>query len=156
MSAYPRPSRLWPFARRMMPRTAALLAAFLAGMLSAGSLAAGEQAGQMQLLMFERDGCSYCRLWHEEIGPAYPKTIEGAAAPLQRIDIKAPLPEGVTLTARHPVFTPTFVLLKDKTEAGRIEGYASNEFFWGLLNGLLTRAGWTPDDPASEDAATAP
>lgn len=149
-------TRFGPFALRMMPGAAALLAAFVLGMWSAGSLAAGEQAGQMRLLMFERDGCIYCARWHDEIGPAYPKTVEGAAAPLQRIDIKDPLPEGVTLTARHPVFTPTFVLLKDETEAGRIEGYASNEFFWGLLNGLLKRAGWTPNDPESAGAAAAP
>lgn len=144
-------TRFGPFALRMMPWAAALLL----GLWSAGSLASGEGAGQMRLLMFERDGCIYCARWHDEIGPAYPRTAEGAAAPLQRIDIKDPLPEGVTLSARHPVFTPTFVLLKDGTEAGRIEGYASNEFFWGLLNGLLKRAGWTPNDPESAEAAAA-
>lgn len=102
----------------------------------------------LELLMIEREGCSYCRRWHEEIGPAYAKTGEGQAAPLRRHDIHAPLPEGVTLTGRPPVFTPTFVLLRDGTEAGRIEGYAGDEFFWVLLAGLLEDAGWTA--PAAE------
>ena len=130
-------------------------AAFLTAALTAGSLWAGE----LELLMFEQDGCAYCLRWHEEIGPAYPRTSEGASAPLRRIDIRAPLPEDVTLTARHPVFTPTFVLLEGGTETGRIEGYAGDEFFWVLLNGMLTRTGWTPGDappkaaPASGDGA---
>lgn len=93
--------------------------------------------------MFERDGCSYCLRWHEEIGPAYPRTAEGAAAPLRRIDIAEPRPEEITLTGRPPVFTPTFVLLQEGTEVARIEGYAGDEFFWVLLDGMLDRAGWT-------------
>lgn len=97
----------------------------------------------LELVMFERDGCSYCLRWHEEIGPAYPRTAEGAAAPLRRIDIAGPLPGEITLTGRPPVFTPTFVLLREGTEVARIEGYAGDEFFWVLLDGMLDRAGWT-------------
>lgn len=97
----------------------------------------------LELVMFERDGCSYCLRWHEEIGPAYPNTAEGAAAPLRRIDIAEPLPGEITLTGRPPVFTPTFVLLREGTEVARIEGYAGDEFFWVLLDGMLDRAGWT-------------
>ncbi|HRO16069.1 MAG TPA: hypothetical protein PLL33_13725 [Paracoccus sp. (in: a-proteobacteria)] len=105
-------------------------------------------AGQLELLMFEREGCAYCRQWNEEIGPAYPRTPEGAAAPLRRLDIKAPLPHGVTLTGRPPAFTPTFVLTDDGTEVARIEGYAGDEFFWVLLDRMLAQAGWTPDTAA--------
>jgi len=105
-------------------------------------------AAQFQLLMFERDGCSYCRQWNEEIGPAYPKTAEGRAAPLHRLDIKDPLPLGITLTGRQPAFTPTFVLLSEGTEVGRIEGYAGDEFFWVLLDQMLQDAGWSAAEPA--------
>lgn len=96
----------------------------------------------LELVMFEREGCSYCLRWHEEIGPAYPRTAEGAAAPLRRIDIAAPLPDGITLTGRPPVFTPTFVLMREGVEVARIEGYAGDEFFWVLLDGMLDQAGW--------------
>lgn len=128
------------------------LASLLAALVVLCAVAAGAYAGQFQLLMFERDGCSYCRQWNEEIGPAYPKTAEGQAAPLQRLDIKAPLPSGVTLTGRSPAFTPTFVLLSDGIEVGRIEGYAGDEFFWVLLDRLLRGAGW----PTASDAANTP
>lgn len=138
---------------RLVRSCLAALIAVLAMLWTMGSIAA---AGQFQLLMFERDGCSYCRRWNEEIGPAYPKTAEGQAAPLHRLDIKAPLPSGVTLTGRHPVFTPTFVLLSGGTEVGRIEGYAGDEFFWVLLDRLLRDAGWMAAAPSSGPAGTGP
>ncbi|WP_195759911.1 hypothetical protein [Paracoccus sp. S-4012] len=117
--------------------------------LSAGIAA----ADPLQLLMFEREGCIYCKQWNEEIAPIYPKTAQGEAAPLRRLDITAPLPADVTLTGRRPAFTPTFVLTRDGTEVARLEGYAGDEFFWVLLDGMLGRAGWSADPAAAETAA---
>ena len=91
---------------------------------------------ELSLLMFERDGCPYCRQWDREIAPIYGKTPEGQSAPLTRLDIHEPLPDGVTVD-RAPQFTPTFVLLEDGVEVGRIEGYPGDAFFWALLDGLI-------------------
>ena len=91
------------------------------------------------LLMFEQPGCIYCARWTEEVGPEYPLTDEGRAAPLTRIDLHADLPEGVRITTA-PLFTPTFVLLSDGVEVGRIEGYPGEDFFWPLLGGLIRQA----------------
>ncbi|SDW87045.1 hypothetical protein [Paracoccus sanguinis] len=113
-------------------------------------------AAERSLLMFQRDGCSYCKRWDAEIAPAYPRTAEGQAAPLVRLDIHDPLPEGVTLTGRAPVFTPTFVLTDAGTEVGRIEGYAGDEFFWVMLAQMLTRTGWDPATPARPVEAVPP
>lgn len=132
------------------------LASMGAALVMLCAMAAGGHAGQFQLLMFERDGCSYCRQWNEEIGPAYPKTAEGQAAPLYRLDIKAPLPADVTLTGRPPAFTPTFVLLSEGTEVGRIEGYAGDQFFWALLDRLLRDAGWPAADAPSDVQPSTP
>ena len=86
-----------------------------------------------ELLMFEADYCEWCEVWNEEIGPIYPKTAEAKCAPLRRLDISEALPpdlEGV-----KPVrFTPTFVLVEDGREVGRVLGYAGEDFFWGLLD----------------------
>lgn len=131
-----RPIRSWFFG------AALALLPFLPMPLLAEDNASAARTAPLELVMFERDGCSYCLRWHEEIGPAYPRTAEGAAAPLRRIDIAEPLPDGITLTGRPPVFTPTFVLLREGTEVARIEGYAGDEFFWVLLDGMLDRAGW--------------
>ena len=133
---FPMPLKLHP--------TCSCLAAIVAALAVLWAMAANAAPAELQLLMFERDGCSYCRQWNEEIGPAYPRTAEGAAAPLRRIDIAQPLPVGITLTGRPPVFTPTFVLLREGAEVARIEGYAGDEFFWVLLARMLSEAGWTP------------
>lgn len=130
-----------PPARSCLAAPVAALVAVLVMLWTTAATAAA--AAQFQLLMFERDGCSYCRQWNEEIGPAYPKTAEGQAAPLHRLDVNDPLPAGMTLTGRHPVFTPTFVLLSEGTEVGRIEGYAGDEFFWVLLTRMMEDAGWS-------------
>ncbi|WP_417607569.1 hypothetical protein [Primorskyibacter flagellatus] len=90
-----------------------------------------------QLVMVERDGCHWCEAWNEVIAPIYPKTDAGAFAPLLRADLYEEPPEGVRFD-RPVSFTPTFILVDDGRELGRIEGYPGEEFFWVLLEKLLT------------------
>lgn len=96
-------------------------------------------AAQIELLMVEQAGCIYCARWHDEVGPEYPITDEGRAAPLRAQQLREALPEGITL-ARPAVFTPTFILLKDGAEVDRIEGYPGEDFFWPLLAGMIAAA----------------
>ncbi|NGQ91600.1 thioredoxin family protein [Rhodobacter sp. HX-7-19] len=98
------------------------------------------QAQGLQLAMVEQPGCIYCARWHAEVGPEYPLTAEGIAAPLLQLQLREPLPDGVTLRA-PPVFTPTFILLRDGTELSRIEGYPGEDFFWPLLAQMIAAAG---------------
>ncbi|THH39160.1 hypothetical protein E4Z66_00115 [Aliishimia ponticola] len=91
------------------------------------------------LLMAEQIGCHYCKRWDAEISAIYPKTNEGRTAPLRRYDIHDGTPDGIAL-ARSVRFTPTFVLVKDGVERGRIEGYPGEDFFWGLLGLMFERA----------------
>ncbi|MEL7115906.1 MAG: hypothetical protein AAGP08_09990 [Pseudomonadota bacterium] len=98
---------------------------------------------ETRLLMAEEPGCYWCAQWNEAIGPIYPKTAEGAVAPLERYDILHP-PADVAF-ARSVNFTPTFVLVRDGVELSRIEGYPGEDFFWGLLGMMLDKAGITPE-----------
>lgn len=107
--------------------TGAALAALL--ILSASIASAAE------LVMIERDDCSWCKRWHVEVGPAYMKTDEGRRAALTRWRLEEGQPR---LSLKEPVrFTPTFILVEDGREIGRITGYLENGMFWGLLDGLL-------------------
>ncbi|PUB18915.1 hypothetical protein [Yoonia sediminilitoris] len=90
------------------------------------------------LVMAEEPGCIWCARWNEEIGPIYPKTGEGIAAPLRRYDITTPVPDDIEL-ARRVNFTPTFILLINGVEQHRIEGYPGEDFFWGLLGQMLEK-----------------
>ena len=94
---------------------------------------------QTMLLMAEEQGCLWCARWDREIAAIYPKTPEGRAAPLLRFDVHRDPPAGVRLAGRI-LYTPTFVLVRDGSEIGRIEGYPGEDFFWGLLGTLLARA----------------
>ncbi len=88
-----------------------------------------------ELVMVEQAGCHWCARWDDEIAHIYPKTEEGRIAPLRRVDLRQ-LPEEITFTSK-PVFTPTFVLVQDGEELGRLEGYNGDEFFWFLLAKLI-------------------
>ena len=92
------------------------------------------------LVMVEEKGCVWCARWNDEISHIYPKTNEGKAAPLRRINLHAPLPVDLTFS-KSLHFTPTFVLMIDGKEENRIEGYPGEDFFWGLLAQLLTASG---------------
>jgi hypothetical protein len=91
-----------------------------------------------ELVMFEDAGCSWCRRFHQEIGPVYPRSEEGRRAPLRTLDISDAPRSGLRLAQRVNV-TPTFVLVAEGIEVGRITGYPGQDFFWGLLGELLAR-----------------
>lgn len=95
-------------------------------------------AAETYLLMAEEKGCFWCARWNEEIAHIYPKTTEGRTAPLRRYDLHADTPE-VELTGKVR-FTPTFLLIEDGIEVGRIEGYPGEDFFWGLLTMMFEKA----------------
>lgn len=96
-------------------------------------------AGETTLFMAEEHGCLWCARWNEEISHIYPKTPEGITAPLVRFDLHGDIPENVTFQSRVR-FTPTFILVQDGIEVGRIEGYPGEDFFWGLLSMMFERA----------------
>lgn len=101
-------------------------------------------AQELTLYMVEQPGCIYCARWDAEVGDAYHKTAEGRVAPLTRIQLREPLPDGISF-ARKAVFTPTFVLVQDGQELERIEGYPGEDFFYGMLGVMLKNAGVAPE-----------
>jgi hypothetical protein len=93
-------------------------------------------AGAAELLVLEQPGCPWCARFDAEIAPAWPKTAEGKRAPLRRVDITEPWPDDLAHIGKER-FTPTFVLLDDGKEIGRLRGYVGDEFFWYLIGELL-------------------
>lgn len=113
-----------------MTRAVLAIAALCASLLAAYPAAAAE------LVMYRSPGCPYCAAWDRAIGPVYPKTDLGRRAPLRQVDVMAR--SGPAVALKSPVrFTPTFVLVQDGRELGRIEGYPGEDFFWGLLERLM-------------------
>ena len=95
-------------------------------------------ADAAELVMFRRDGCSWCAKWDREIGSIYPKTEFNLRAPVRLVNLdRSHDPSIVHAPIRY---TPTFVLVEDGKEVGRIEGYPGDEFFWARLENLLERS----------------
>jgi len=107
---------------------------FVSAFLSLAAVA----ARAAELVMFESAACAWCERWHEEIGPIYPKTPEARIAPLRRVDVHGPRPADLAFV-RGIRFTPTFVLVHEGREIGRITGYPGEAFFWPLLDELLEK-----------------
>ncbi|MBV5271814.1 MAG: thioredoxin family protein [Afipia sp.] len=116
----------------MLARTF-VTAAFAAGVLLSSAIA---QASE--LVMFEQAGCVYCLRWDRDVGALYGKTDEARSLPLRRINIQSQKTSGIALAS--PVrFTPTFVVVDNGREVGRITGYSSDDAFWGLLDALVAK-----------------
>ena len=90
-----------------------------------------------ELIMVEQQGCYYCLEWKDQLGHIYPKTPEGKYAPLKTIDITEV--DELKGLQRDVIFTPTFVLMENEKELGRLEGYSSEDFFWELLEVILEK-----------------
>ena len=107
-----------------------LFAALGAQMLFTAPLSAAE------LVMFEEPGCFYCLRWKHEIGPIYHNTEQGRQAPLRMVDLHGDWPADLRFV-RGVTFTPTFVLIDEGREVGRMVGYPAEHCFWPLLHDML-------------------
>ena len=91
-----------------------------------------------ELIVFERDGCPWCQRWNREVGAVYDKTDEAKRLPLRRVNLGRGTAQGLRLDM--PVrFTPTFVVVDQDREVGRITGYINDDTFWGLLGTLIAK-----------------
>lgn len=117
-------------------------------MIALAGLGAGAAAAQAaELLMFDDPACVWCRRWHAEVGPSYPRSDEGRMAPLRRVLIRDQATLGVALSS--PIRgTPTFVLVERGREIGRINGYPGADYFYPQLGELLRRLAPAVPEPA--------
>lgn len=104
----------------------------------------GAAAAAQNLVMVEQPGCIYCARWHAEVGEGYPKTPLGAALGLRSVQLSQIDKEDIALQ-RPVAFTPTFLLIDEAREVGRIEGYPGAHFFWPLLERMVDKLSNAPD-----------
>lgn len=108
---------------------------WLAGLLVAVSV---WPVAAAELVMFRTAGCPYCARWDREIAPIYDKTEESRRLPLRMIDMSGPRPADLK-AIEGVVFSPTFVVVDQGREVGRVTGYTGQDFFWGLLGAVIAK-----------------
>lgn len=113
--------------------------------LSTGSGAAPDlvtdpsRASDYELVVVEAEGCSYCRVFRNDVAPAYRGTPRAASVPMRFADIEAL--EAGSLRLASPIETvPTVLLLKGSQEVGRLTGYLGRANFLQSLPHLLAGA----------------
>lgn len=99
--------------------------------ISSAGLAA-EQARSLELVFITSEHCPFCKAWERDVGQIYDSTPYAQKARLRRVDLTDA--DSALPTGSADVFgTPTFLIVGNDTEIGRIQGYQSSEmFFWAL------------------------
>ena len=100
-------------------------------LVSTTNLSAEDQTPQ-ELVFVTSDHCPFCKAWEREVGKIYGSTPYARQARLRRVDI-AEVDSALSELATDIFGTPTFLILENNMEVGRIEGYQSSDlFFWAL------------------------
>ena len=99
--------------------------------ISSAGLAA-EQPRSLELVFITSEHCPFCKAWERDVGQIYDSTPYALKARLRRADF-GDVDSALPLGADKVSGTPTFLIVENNTEIGRIEGYQSSEmFFWAL------------------------
>jgi thioredoxin-related protein len=94
--------------------------------------------GSMALIVIEKPGCFYCRLFRRDVGPAYEATPRARDVPMRYLDLEAA--KARQLAFDRPIdVLPTVVLFHNGREVQRIAGYMAPENFVRVINYLLSR-----------------
>ncbi len=94
----------------------------------------------MELVVLEAPGCIYCGLFRRDVLPSYEASERAKNMPIRFVDINDAAADALGLDSPVDV-VPTFVVMKNNHEVGRIPGYTGPEFFFHTINHLLSGAG---------------
>lgn len=115
-----------------------------AGMLTSGHAgldidAALPASENFELVVMEAPGCTYCTLFRRDVLPSYEASPRAKDMPIRFVDVNDEAAEALGLETPVDI-VPTFLVLKNNKEVGRIPGYTGPEYFFHTINYLLTSA----------------
>jgi len=106
---------------------------FMLALVGGGALSGAAELSGNQLIMVTASNCPWCEAFEDEVGTGYPKTAEAKILPLRRHDIYDSTPPDMAGLV-PATMTPTFIIIRDGAEVGRIIGYPGAELFWWRLS----------------------
>jgi thiol-disulfide isomerase/thioredoxin len=92
-----------------------------------------------ELLVFQRDPCTYCEAFRRDVAPVYGQGPLAIEAPLRFVDIDKTDVAKLRLITPLTVL-PTTVLMKNGAEVARIPGMTAASTFSQLVQMMVTRA----------------
>lgn len=126
---------------------------FLSVLLGTAAFSGVQPVSAAELVYFHSEACPVCDRWNEEVGTIYPKTEESQRLPLRKQSIHDDVPKDLTFV-NAVGFTPTFVVVEDGREVGRITGYVNDMFFWQHIEEMIAKVK-APVPSAAQSAAKA-
>lgn len=93
--------------------------------------------GNLQLVVMETPDCIYCSIFRRDVLPSYQISERGKDMPVRFVDVNDVPKTGIELQSPIDIL-PTFVIVKDNREIGRIPGYMGPEDFFHSINYLLS------------------
>lgn len=92
-----------------------------------------------ELVVMEAPGCIYCDLFRRDVLPTFQSSERGREMPVRFVDLNDEAAE--KLATDGPVdVVPTFLIMKNQREIGRIPGYVGPEFFFHSINHVISSA----------------
>lgn len=92
----------------------------------------------LQLVVMEAPGCIYCSLFRRDVLPSYQASQRAKDIPVRFVDVNDIATAKLDLDASVDI-VPTFVLVQNNKEVGRIPGYVGPETFFHSINFLMTK-----------------
>ena len=114
-----------------LTRYVALFLLLVISIVGAGLVKAADSRGQ--LVMITSSHCPWCEAFEDDVGKGYDLTEEALVYPLRRHDFYKAMPDDLAhLTPA--TMTPTFIVMHNGVEVGRIIGYPGAELFWWRIS----------------------
>ncbi|MFC1672853.1 thioredoxin fold domain-containing protein [Pseudomonadota bacterium] len=110
----------------------------LSALLGAVVFSGDKTVSAAELVYFHSEACPVCDRWNEEVGTIYPKTEESQRLPLRKQSVHDDVPKDLAFV-NAVGFTPTFVVIEDGHEVGRITGYVNDMFFWQHIEEMIVK-----------------
>lgn len=93
----------------------------------------------VELIVVEAPGCTYCTVFRRDVLPSYQASERARSVPVRFIDVNDLAVAQLGLGSPINI-VPTFVVIKNNKEIGRIPGYVGPENFYHTINYLLSTA----------------
>jgi thioredoxin-related protein len=122
--------------RRAAIVVAVLFAALAVATVGQSSLEKLNTPRPLEIVVFERAGCTYCQIFRRDVLPQYNRSPTAAKAPMRFVDIDQVDLDALPLQS-HLTILPTAVIMHNGRELERIAGYTGPEIFFQIINHLL-------------------
>lgn len=98
---------------------------------------AATPSGRLQLIVMEAPGCIYCGVFRRDVLPSFAASERGKELSVRFLDVNDLERANLTLETSIDI-VPTFVLVQDLREVGRIPGYVGPAAFFQSISHLLS------------------